>query len=93
MNLAAEFPRTPFDEPFAHFQAAIAEKQNYETFMIKQIVTDFRLIPNISTDTEAQAAAKVLSGKLLKRWEALDQAARERLVPVDHTIRIEPAAG
>ena len=93
VNLVAEFPRTPFDEPFAHFQAAVAEKQNYETFMIKQIVTDFRLIPDISTDTEAQAAAKVLSGKLLKRWEKLGQAARERLVPVDHTIRIEPAAG
>lgn len=92
VNLAAEFPRTPFDQPFAHFQAAVAEKQNYETFMIKQIVTDFRLIPDISTDTEAQAAAKVLSGKLIKRWEELDQAARERLVPVDHTIRIEPAA-
>jgi lysophospholipase L1-like esterase len=93
VNLAAEFPHTPFDEPFAHFQAAVAEKQNFETFMIKQIVTDFRLIPDFSTDVEAQAAAKVLSGKLMKRWEALDQTARERLVPVTFTIRIEPTAG
>ncbi len=93
VNLAAEFPHTPFDEPFAHFQAAVAEKQNFETFMIKQIVTDFRLIPDISTDVEAQAAARVLSGKLMKRWEALDQTARERLVPVIFTIRIEPTAG
>ncbi len=93
VNLAAEFPHTPFDEPFAHFQAAVAEKQNFETFMIKQIVTDFRLIPDISTDVEAQAAAKVISGKLMKRWEALDQTARERLVPVIFTIRIEPTAG
>ena len=90
VNLAAEFPRTPFDEPFAHFQAAVAEKQNFETFMIKQIVTDFRLIPDFSTDVEAQAAAKVLSGKLMKRWETLDTTARERLVPVTFTIRIEP---
>jgi len=93
VNLAAEFPRTPFDEPFAHFQNAVAEKQNFETFMIKQIVTDFRLIPDFSTDTEAQAAAKVLSGKLMKRWEQLDKTARERLVPVTFTIRIEPTAG
>jgi len=93
VNLAAEFPRTPFDEPFAHFQAAVAEKQNFETFMIKQIVTDFRLIPDFSTDVEAQAAAKVLSGKLMKRWETLDTTARERLVPVNFTIRIEPTAG
>lgn len=93
VNLAAEFPHTPFDEPFAHFQAAVAEKQNFETFMIKQIVTDFRLIPDIASDTQAQAAAKVLSDKLMKRWEALDQTARERLVPVNFTIRIEPTAG
>ena len=93
VNLAAEFFHTPFDEPFAHFQAAVAEKQNFETFMIKQIVTDFRLIPDFSTDTEAQAAAKVLSGKLMKRWEALDTTVRERLVPVNFTIRIEPTAG
>ena len=93
VNLAAEFPHTPFDEPFAHFQAAVAEKQNFETFMIKQIVTDFRLIPDIASDTQAQAAAKVLSDKLMKRWEALDQTARERLVPVTFTIRIEPTAG
>jgi len=93
VNLAAEFPSTPFDEPFARFQAAVAEKQNFETFMIKQIVTDFRLIPDIGTDTEAQAAAKVLSGKLLGRWEQLDKTVRERLVPVDYTIRIEPTAG
>ena len=93
VNLAAEFSHTPFDDPFAHFQAAVAEKQNFETFMIKQIVTDFRLIPDFSTDVEAQAAAKVLSGKLMKRWEALDKTARERLVPVNFTIRIEPTAG
>ncbi len=93
VNLAAEFSHTPFDEPFAHFQAAVAEKQNFETFMIKQIVTDFRLIPDFTTDTQAQAAAKVLSGKLMKRWKALDQTARERLVPVTFTLRIEPTAG
>ena len=29
----------------------------------------------------------------MKRWEALDQTARERLVPVNFTIRIEPTAG
>lgn len=92
VNLAAEFARTPFDEPFASFQAAVAEKQNFETFMIKQIVTDFRHIPGIATDPEAQAAANVLAGKLSERWEQLDKTARERIVPVKHTIRIEPQA-
>lgn len=93
VNLAAEFPRTPFDEPFARFQAAVAEKQNYETFMIKQIVTDFRHIPGLDADADAKAAAEVLTGTLMKRWKQLDEAARERIVPVKHTIRIEPTAG
>ncbi len=31
INLAAEFPRTPFDEPFAALSAAVADKQAYET--------------------------------------------------------------
>ena len=93
VNLAAEFPRTPFDEPFAHLQAAVAEKQNFETFMIKQIVTDFRHIPDITTDPEAQAAAKVLTGKLLRRWEQMEEAVHDRIVPVRHSLTVEAIGG
>ena len=93
VNLAAEFPQTPFDEPFAHLQAAVAEKQNFETFLIKQIVSDFRHIPDIASDPEAQAAARLLSGRLMRRWEQLDATVHERLVPVKHTIQLEPMGG
>ena len=92
VNLAAEFPRTPFDEPFAALAAAVAEKQAYETFMIKQIVTDFRQIPGIADDPEAQAAAKLLADRLMRRWRELEQKVRARLVPVKHTLTIEPLA-
>jgi len=93
INLAAEFLRTPFDEPFAALSAAVADKQSYETMMIKQLVTDFRKIPGIGTDAEAQAAVKVLNDRLMRRWTQLEAKVRERLVPVKHSITIEPLAG
>lgn len=93
VNLAAEFAKTPFDEPFAALAAAVAEKQAYETFMIKQVVTDFRQIPGIADDPEAQAAAKLLGDRLMRRWRDLEKKVRERLVPVEHTITIEPLPG
>ena len=93
INLAAEFLRTPFDEPFAALSAAVADKQSYETMMIKQLVTDFQKIPGLDTDAEAQAAVKVLNDRLMRRWTQLEAKVRERLVPVKHSITIEPLAG
>ena len=93
INLAVEFPRTPFDEPFAALSAAVADKQAYETMMIKQLVTDFQKIPDIGNDAEAQAAVRVLNDRLMRRWKQLEAKVRERLVPVKHSIAIEPLAG
>lgn len=93
VNLAAEFAKTPFDEPFAALAAAVAEKQAYETFMIKQVVTDFRQIPGIADDPEAQAAAKLLGDRLMRRWRELEKKVRARLMPVQHSITIEPLPG
>jgi hypothetical protein len=93
INLAAEFSRTPFDEPFAALSAAVADKQAYETMMIKQLVTDFQKIPDIGTDAEAQAAVSVLNDRLMRRWKQLEAKVRERLVPVKHSITIAPLAG
>jgi lysophospholipase L1-like esterase len=92
INLAAEFSRTPFDEPFAALSAAVADKQAYETMMIKQLVTDFQKIPGIGDDAEAQAAVSVLNDRLMRRWKQLEAKVRERLVPVKHSITIAPLA-
>ena len=89
INLPAEFTKTPFDESFARLQGAVAAKQGYETFMIKQIVTDFRNIPDIGTDKDVQEAAGTLTRKLMSRWEQLDKAAHEQLTPVKHTLLVE----
>ncbi len=90
INLPAEFSKTPFDPSFAKLQGAVAAKQGFETFMIKQIVTDFRNIPDIGTDAEVQQAAGTLTKKLMSRWEKLDKAAHEQLTPVKHTLLVEP---
>jgi lysophospholipase L1-like esterase len=89
INLPAEFSKTPFDPSFAKLQGAVAAKQGFETFMIKQIVTDFRNIPDIGTDAEVQQAAGTLTKKLMSRWEELDKAAHEQLTPVKHTLVVE----
>ena len=89
INLPAEFSKTPFDPSFARLQGAVAAKQGFETLMIKQIVTDFRLIPDIGTDVELQRAAGTLTKKLMSRWEQLDKDARAQLTPVKHTLLVE----
>lgn len=89
VNLPAEFTKTPFDEPFGKLEAAVASKQQFETFLIKQVVTNFRLIPDFANDPEAQQAAKVLHGRLMRRQEQLDKAAHDQLQPVKHTLIVE----
>jgi len=89
INLAAEFDATPFDESFAGLVDAIGKKQNFETFMIKQVITQFRSYPQeVKADGELQDALKTIVARLHARQAALDVAAREKLVPVKHTITV-----
>jgi lysophospholipase L1-like esterase len=89
INLAAEFDATPFDEPFAALVDAIGKKQNFETYMIKQIITQFRNYPQeLKADGELQGALKTIVARLHARQAALDAAAREKLVSVKHTITV-----
>lgn len=89
VNLASAFQVTPFDQPFAALQAAVAQKQAFETTLIKQVVTNFRLVPGIETDPEARRAADVLVDRLMNRWRELDAAAHARVVTVPHTITVK----
>ncbi|MCU0879209.1 MAG: SGNH/GDSL hydrolase family protein [Pirellulaceae bacterium] len=89
VNLAAAFDQTPFDGPFRELVSAVGEKQNFETMMIKGIITQFRNYPpQLRDDAEVQAALATISKKLHAGQAALDAAAREKLVPVKHTIRV-----
>lgn len=88
INLAAEFPVSPFNEAFAKVDAAVAAKQDFER---KEVKEDFR--PNgVSHPTPEQISAqteKVLSDNEAKH-QALAAAVRDAFVPVTYVIRITP---
>jgi lysophospholipase L1-like esterase len=89
INLAAEFEKTPFDQPFGDLLAAVAKKQNYETGMIKAVITEMRNDPpDVKSDAEVQAALKTVVTRLHARQTELDAAARKTLAPVKHTISV-----
>ncbi|MCX5677001.1 MAG: SGNH/GDSL hydrolase family protein [Planctomycetota bacterium] len=87
INLAAEFLDNPFSEPFRKVDEAVAKKQGYETFLIKESSRALSGVErNLGDDAEVAAAVKTLKGKLLTRHDALAAAVRAARVPVNHTI-------
>ena len=91
VNLAAAFDATPFDGPFKQLVDSIAVKQAFETYMIKQMVTNFRMLPaDLKSDTELQAAVATIKNRLAARQAHFDAEARKLLVPVKHVIAVEP---
>ena len=89
VNLAAEFPSTPFDDAFGKVLGAIAAKQNFETMMIKGVITTFRNLPaEAKNDAEIAASLAAIRKRLVTRQEALDAEVRKALVPVKHTLTV-----
>ncbi len=80
INLADDFAANPFSAAFAKVDAAVANKQKYETRQIKELFHG----PEGKADADATA---VLTEKAR---QALADAIPAALVPVTHTIRIEP---
>ncbi len=90
INLAAEFPKTPFDAAFMDLMGAVAVKQAFETVAIKNLVTNFRSFgDDVKTDPEFAAALEVIRKKVGSKNAAHDASARKRLKPVKHTIKVE----
>ncbi|NBV24835.1 MAG: hypothetical protein EBS05_23310 [Proteobacteria bacterium] len=91
VNLAAEFPATPFDGQFNKLLDALARKQSFETGMIKGLVTNFRQFANdAKADPDLAKAFDTVRTKLQSRQQALDAEARQQLVPVKHTLTVTP---
>lgn len=89
VNLAAEFPATPFDAQFAKLVGVLGQKQAFETTMIKSLVTNFRQFANdAKADPELAKAFDTVRTKLQSRQQALDAEARKTLVPVKHTLTV-----
>lgn len=90
INLAAEFPTTPFDAAFADLLGAIGSKQSFETTMIKNLITHFRSLgKEAEGDPEFTAALGVLKKKSLAKQQQYDANVRKRLKAVTHTITVE----
>ena len=89
INLAAEFPATPFDANFNTYLNKLGETQGFETVLIKQLVTNFRFFAaDAKADPEVAAAFTTLRDKLAARQTTLDAQARAVLVPVKHTLKV-----
>jgi lysophospholipase L1-like esterase len=90
INLAAEFDKTPFDGKFAELQAAVAQKQNFETVLVKQIVTNFRGVPAplLQADAELAGALATVKTRLFAHQAELSRQARATLGPVKHTLTV-----
>lgn len=93
VNLAAEFSQSPFDGSFKKLLEAIAIKQNFETYMIKAIITDFRSVPReVADNTDLKQAIASFRKSLLASQQQLEMAVQKTLVPVKHTLEITPAS-
>jgi len=90
VNLAAEFAgATPFDAKFGEYLNRVGNKQNYETTLIKQLVTNFRHFGGVAQeDKEVATAFDTLKAKLGAHQKVLDDKAREALKPVQHSIKV-----
>jgi len=90
INLAAEFTQTPFNKAFFDLMNAVRLKQEYETPMIKNMISSFRnFATDAKNDPEIGAAIDTLKRKLLTKQQNLDVIVHEMLIPVKHTITVE----
>ncbi len=89
VNLAAEFDRTPFDASFRKIVQTVGTKQNFETAMIKSMITSFRAFQSEQReDPELASAFKQVGERLMAREQALDGMVRKAITPVRHTITV-----
>src|SRR3954471_9239222 len=87
INLAAEFIENPFSEPFRKVEAAVRNQQNYETPLVKSLITklpDFKkLVP------EESAAIDKIAATAVHRDQEMIAASAAAVTPVRHTLVIE----
>ena len=87
INLAAEFLKNPFSEPFAAAEAAIRQQQEFETPAIKGVVTS---LPRWQTALPgAGDEIRQIRDDVTKLSLDFRKASRAAVVPVKHTLKIE----
>ena len=89
VNLAAEFLDNPFRPAFQKVWNEVGNKENFETRMIKGLITNFRSFGGKGDEyKEVRETMAALGKQLMTIQEKLDAQARAAVVPVKHTIKI-----
>ena len=93
INLAAEFIENPFVKPFQALDRIVSGKQGFETRMIKDMVTRFRMMREFfQDDPEVEPLLDALYGKLAGKQRELQENARAAVKPVTHKLTIRAGA-
>jgi len=90
INLAAEFLDNPFCAPFRAVEAQINKQQAFETPYIKSFVTTYPTYTRSFPDTKTKFDEFLAN--LGKEHDELMTASAAAVVPVKHTIHINPIA-
>jgi lysophospholipase L1-like esterase len=92
VNVAAEFEKHPLASRFFAIDAAVGKQQNFQTFMIKQVITNHRGLAELAIgDAELAKGLAVVRERLWAK-DADHQAAVRAVVgkaPIKHTITVE----
>jgi len=89
INLAAEFIDNPFSEPFRKVDEAVRQQQMTETSLIKGLLHN---LPGYSQQLpEQRDAFERIRSSVIQRCLANADAPTRLVLPVRHTIKIEPA--
>ncbi len=93
INLAAEFPTGPFNDAFNATMNAVGRKQAFETSMIKDHITKFRMYDAyLPDDKEIDEATALLQKKLQDKDDEFYREAKATVKPVQHTITVTPVS-
>ena len=88
VNLAAEFPANPFVDPFTKVEAAVWKQQEFETMLVKSYLHNVAQYKTFA-GPDAEALDRAGASGIAHDKELFD-AAVAAVVPVRHTIQIEP---
>jgi lysophospholipase L1-like esterase len=87
VNLAAEFIDNPFSKPFEQVDAAVHKQQDYETPLVKSLITKLKDFKNLVPE-ESETVEK-LASSAMRHDQELIASASETVRPVTHTLQIE----
>ncbi|MHC4737934.1 MAG: SGNH/GDSL hydrolase family protein [Planctomycetota bacterium] len=90
INLAAEFLKHPLCGAFERVREKVGEKQQFERFMIKQVITHMpSILEQFEDDKEIAGIIDKMRDKMLSREIELQKEVRSLVVCIKHVIEIE----